>query len=194
VARQPIWTRDGSLFAHELLYRAHDGTAVGVDRWHVSEQDRATASVLAALQHGASYLREGRAFVNVTRSFIVDDLPLPPADDELVLEIVETVPADDEVIDGLGRLLEAGHHIALDDFAAEAHQVAMLPFAEYVKIDCRELVQHGSALVDLARRDGALLVAERVSDMGLVERCLSLGFDLLQGDVLGAATTVVPTA
>ncbi|ROS31057.1 EAL and modified HD-GYP domain-containing signal transduction protein [Cellulomonas sp. PhB150] len=193
VARQPIWARDGSLFAHELLYRAHDGSAVGVDRWHVSDQDRATASVLSALQHGDPYLREGRAFVNVTRSFIVDDLPLPPADPDLVLEVVETVPDDDDVLAGLRRLRDAGHHIALDDFAAEAHQVAMLPFADYVKIDCRELVRHGSALVDLARRDGALLVAERVSDAGLVETCLQLGFDLLQGDALGAATTASPT-
>ena len=149
-------------------------------------------AVFAALRDGAPYLREGRAFVNVTRSFVVDDLPLPQPHADLVLEIVETVPADDDVLAGLLRLRERGYSIALDDFAANANQVAMLPYADYVKIDCRELVRHGSALLDVARRDGAALVAERVSDEGLVERCLALGFELLQGDALGAATTRVP--
>ncbi|MEN0130273.1 MAG: EAL domain-containing protein [Brevundimonas sp.] len=192
MARQPIWTRERTLFAHELLYRGHDGRPAGVDRWHVSAQDRATMAVLDALRSGAPYLREGRSFVNVTRSFIVDDLPLPEPHTNLVLEVVETVPADDDVMAGLDRLRRRGYAIALDDFAATANQVAMLSFADYVKIDCRELVRHGSAMLELARRDGATLVAERVSDDALVERCLSLGFELLQGDALGAATTRVP--
>jgi EAL and modified HD-GYP domain-containing signal transduction protein len=191
VARQPIWTRDRSLFAHELLYRAHDGRPAGVDTWHVSRQDRATMAVFAALRDGAPYLREGRAFVNVTRAFVVDELPLPAPHANLVLEIVETVPADDDVLAGLLHLRERGYSIALDDFAANANQVDMLAYADYVKIDCRELVRHGSAMLELARREDAVLVAERVSDAALVERCLSLGFDLLQGDVLGAATTRV---
>ncbi|MDM7831565.1 EAL domain-containing protein [Cellulomonas edaphi] len=192
MARQPIWTRDGDLYAHELLYRAPDGRAMGVDLWHVDAQDLATAAVLDALREGAAYLREGRAFVNVTRSFLVDDLQLPEPHENLVLEVVETVPADPEVMEGLIRLRELGHAIALDDFAADANQVAMLPYADYVKVDCREMVRRGSALVDLARRDGATLVAERVSDVALLDRCLQLGFDLLQGDTLGAATLKHP--
>ncbi|MBD8058421.1 EAL domain-containing protein [Cellulomonas sp. JH27-2] len=193
VARQPIWTRDGELFAHELLYRAHDGSAVGVDLWHEDRQDRATASVLRALADGAPYLREGRAFVNVTRAFVVHDLPLPEPGDDLVLEVVESVPADAGVLSGLHALRAQGYQLAVDDFAAEAHQVAMLPYADFVKIDCRELVRHGSALIDMARQHDALLVAERVSDARLVETCLDLGFDLLQGDALGPATTLQPT-
>jgi c-di-GMP-related signal transduction protein len=192
VARQPIWARNRTLFAHELLYRAHDGRRAGVDRWHVSRQDRATMAVFAALRDGAPYLREGRAFVNVTRAFVVDELPLPDPHPNLVLEIVETVPADDDVLAGLIQLRERGYALAVDDFAANANQVAMLPYADYVKVDCREFVRHGSAVVDVARQAGATLVAERVSDEGLVERCLSLGFELLQGDALGAASTRVP--
>ena len=41
------------------------------------------------------------AFVNVTRSFLVDDRPLPAHAGRLVLEIVESVAADDEVLAGL---------------------------------------------------------------------------------------------
>ncbi|WP_029288993.1 EAL domain-containing protein [Cellulomonas sp. HZM] len=188
VARQPIWTADGRLYAHELLYRSADGLAVGVDLWDPPDQDLATASVLEALDDEPDE-RGVLSFVNVTRSYVVGRHRLPRPDDGLVLEIVETVPADDEVLAGLQRLRELGYRIALDDFAAEAHQVAMLPYAHYVKIDCRELVQHGTALVELARRDGAMLVAERLSSSALVDRCVSLGFDLLQGDALGPATT-----
>ena len=91
---------------------------------------------------------------------------------------------------GLQRLRSRGYRIALDDFAAEPDQVAMLPYADFVKIDCRDVRRQGSALVDLARRHGAALVAERVSTGGLVEACRRWGFDLLQGDVLGPAITL----
>ena len=125
------------------------------------------------------------AFVNITRSFLVDDRPLPAHAGRLVLEIVESVTADDEVIAGLERLRLRGYLIAIDDFAAEPNQVAMMPYADFVKIDCRDVRRQGATLVQHARQYGARLVAERVSDSLLVEECRGWGFDLLQGDVLG---------
>ena len=111
------------------------------------------------------------AFVNVTRSFIVDDRPLPAHAGRLVLEIVESVAADDAVLAGLDRLRSRGYKIAIDDFAAEPDQVAMLPYADYVKIDVRDVDRIGPQIVQLARRHGAVLVAERVWNDALVQEC-----------------------
>jgi len=190
IARQPIWTADGRLFGNEFLYRSRDGLPAQVDRWVSDRQDVATASVLDALfgdgpPAGATY-----AFVNITRSFLVEDRPLPAHAGRLVLEVVESVTADDAVLAGLERLRSRGYRIAIDDFAAEPDQVAMMPWADFVKIDCRDVDRLGDDLVGLARQHGATLVAERVSDSALVARCRELGFELLQGDELGPAVTL----
>ena len=190
IARQPIWTSDGRLYGNEFLYRSRDGLPAQVDRWRSDRQDVATACVLDVLFGDGPPADLRPAFVNVTRSFVVDDRPLPAHAGRLVLEIVESVEADDAVLAGLARLRSRGYKIAIDDFAAEPDQVAMLPYADYVKIDVRDVDRVGRQIVQLARLHGAVLVAERVWNDALVEDCRSLGFELLQGDVLGAAVTL----
>jgi len=191
IARQPIWTSDGQLYGNEFLYRSRDGLPAQVDRWRSDRQDIATASVLDVLFGDGPPGDLHPAFVNVTRSFVVDDRPLPAHAGRLVLEIVESVAADDAVLAGLARLRERGYKIAIDDFAAEADQIAMLPYADYVKIDVRDVDRVGPSIVQLARRNGAVLVAERVWNDTLVQECRALGFELLQGDALGPAITLV---
>jgi EAL and modified HD-GYP domain-containing signal transduction protein len=63
----------------------------------------------------------------------------------------------------------------------------MLPYADYVKVDRRDIYERGSELVDLARSTGATLVAERIETREQLESCLGLGFDLLQGFYLETA-------
>jgi len=190
IARQPIWTVGGRLYGNEFLYRSRDGLPAQVDRWGSDRQDVATASVLEVLFGDGPPASSTFAFVNVTRSFLVDDRPLPAHAGRLVLEVVESVEADDAVLAGLERLRSRGYRIAIDDFAAEPDQVAMMPWADYVKVDCRDVQRLGEGLVHHARRHGATLIAERVSDAALVAECRTLGFDLLQGDELGPAVTL----
>jgi EAL and modified HD-GYP domain-containing signal transduction protein len=190
IARQPIWTADGRLFGNEFLYRSRDGLPAQVDRWRSDRQDVATASVLDVLFGDGPPLATSFAFVNVTRSFLVDDRRLPAHAGRLVLEVVESVVADAEVLAGLQGLRSRGYRIAIDDFSATPDQVAMMPYADFVKIDCRDVHRQGAALVELARRDGAMLVAERVADAALVDECRAWGFDLFQGDELGPAITL----
>lgn len=189
VARQPIWTSAGSLVGHEYLYRSEAGLAVGVDGWTPAEQEVASASVLASLFAGGAPAGDGLLFVNVTRSFLACERALPVPDGRLVLEVVESVAADDGVLAGLPELRSAGYGIALDDYVASVDQVAMLPFADYVKVDLRDLDSLPVVALAAARRYGARLVAEHVADRELVRRAVGLGFDLLQGDELGAAAT-----
>ncbi|GAA4628555.1 EAL domain-containing protein [Cellulomonas oligotrophica] len=185
VARQPIWTPDGRLLGHEYLYRTAQGLPAGVDRWEPARQDLATRDVLAALYDSGAPAGTGLVFVNVTRTFLVGGLPLPAPDTRLVLEVVETVDADAAVLDGLAALRAAGYRIALDDWTGTPAQQAMLPLADYVKVDCRDLHRLGPRGLHHARSGGARLVAERVSGPDLVDVCRLLRFDLLQGNALG---------
>lgn len=192
VARQPIWTTSGSLLGHEYLYRSHIGRPAGVDRWRPNRQDVASASVLRTLFEESTTAEEGPLiFVNVTRSFLVQDRPLPAHLGRLVLEIVESVPGDPGVIMGLRRLHARGYRIAIDDFTASAAQLEILPFADFVKVDCRDLVAPGGEqLLETGRKFGAKMIAERVETPELVALCVHSGFDLLQGDALGPAMTM----
>ena len=189
VARQPIWTPDGALVGHEYLYRSEAGLPVGVDGWVDEQQEGASASVLASVFDGDGPAGDHLVFINVTRSFLTRDRALPDPTDRLVLEVVESVHASEEVLAGLPALRDDGYGIALDDYVATPDQVAMLPFADYVKVDLRDMATLTVRALDAARSYGARLVAEHVADHALRLQAVSLGFDLLQGDVLGAART-----
>lgn len=180
------------MLGHEYLYRSPAGQAAGVDRWPAARQDAASASVLRTLYGRRPPDGAGLVFVNVTRAFLVGEQPLPPADRRLVLEVVESVPADPASVAGLARLRASGYRVALDDWTASPAQRAMLRHADYVKVDCRDLDRLGEAGLREARGGGAQLVAERVADERMRERCVDLRFDLLQGYALGRPALVGP--
>lgn len=192
VGRQPIVTSGGGVHAYELLYRSPDGTPVRVDTWGADAQDHATGVVLDAMTQSDVPVVVGTAdvFVNVTRSFLVGELPLPRYDRRLVLEVVESVVVDAEVLDGVARLRAAGYRIAIDDFVGLRRQHAVLPLADYVKVDVRDLARLGPRLLDSARSHGATLVAERVEDAATLMQLQEAGFALFQGDALGATAVL----
>ena len=57
-----------------------------------------------------------RAFINCTRDILLKDYVALLPSEQAVVEIVETVPADDLVIAACRRLKASGYTIALDDF------------------------------------------------------------------------------
>lgn len=184
VGRQGIFTRSGDVHGYEFLYRAGRQHSLRVDQWPCDAQDRATLRVLQATFSATgvrSVASDALVFVNFTRSFLVGDLPIPADPDRLVIEVVESVRVDDAVIAGLLRLRSQGFRIAIDDFVGLTNQVALLPWADYVKIDRRDLYQRGPELVRVAATYGARLVAERIESPTELTRCEDLGFELFQG-------------
>ena len=177
VGRQGIIDADGAVHGFEFLYRAGRVHTLRVDLWPAPAQDRATLRVLQAVftPTGVRALAaDARVFVNFTRSFLVGELPLPDEPDRLVVEVVESVRTDAAVIAGVRRLRERGFRIAIDDFVGLTSQIALLPYADYVKVDRRDLF-------DLAASTGATLIAERVETVEELEACRDLGFQMFQG-------------
>src|SRR3712207_5293104 len=96
VARQPIFDGRGQVFAYELLFRPGPTNEVGV-----GDRDAASASVMVdSLQlFGFEALTSGRrAFVNVTRRTLVEGLFRQLPSKRTVIELLETVEADDAVV------------------------------------------------------------------------------------------------
>jgi c-di-GMP phosphodiesterase len=187
VGRQGIFDCTGGVHAYEFLYRAGRDHTLRVDRWSAAAQDRATLRVLQATfsQIGVQPVASSAlVFINFTRSFLVGDLPVPSDPGRLVVEIVESVRVDADVVAGVAALKDAGFRIAIDDFVGLRSQEALLPLADYVKIDRRDLYERGARLVDAARREGVHLIAERVETVEEFDWCQELGFDLFQGNYL----------
>jgi len=190
VGRQGIYDASGTLQAYELLFRATttaQTAAVGVD-----DADRATTSVILAAfaDFDPEVLLGGRrGFVNLSRAFVVGGLPVPFAPDVAVLEVLESLRVDDELLAGLARLRAAGYRLALDDYVLTPETAPLLAFADYVKIDVLqtpwpEVVRTAEAA------SGAVLLAEKVEDAAMLERCVALGFELFQGYHLSRPETM----
>lgn len=186
IARQGIYDALGQVVGYELLFRPDATSTVSGVRPGVDD-DSATATVIAATmgEFGVQDMAgDGRLFVNVPRSFVVGDLPVPLPPDGVVLEVLEQVCVDEDVVAGLLRLRDRGYGIALDDFAVEDLRGPLLGLADYVKVDLagvgpQALVRLGARLRSEAPQ--AALVAERMETARDVELARDAGFQLFQG-------------
>jgi c-di-GMP-related signal transduction protein len=136
VARQPILTADEKVFGYELLFR--DGVE---DFFNGSPADADTASrstLNTSMLLGLDVLCDGRrAFVNCTRDILLKDYVTLLPSGQTVVEVLETVPADDLVVAACRRLKEAGYMIALDDFAVDDPREVLTELADIIKVDLR---------------------------------------------------------
>jgi len=135
VARQPILTADEKVYGYELLFR--DGIE---NHFRETNADSASRRTLdTSLQLGLDLLCDSRrGFVNCTREILLKDYMtlLPPKLG--VVEVLESVPADDLVLAALQRHKQAGYLIALDDFAFNDPREPLIPFADIIKVDIRQ--------------------------------------------------------
>lgn len=180
IGRQPIYTRDLSLFGYELLFRDSQANAA-----QIGDPDRATSQLIlnALTEFGLSNIVDDKlAFINLTRNFTTGTFPIPGVQSQLVLEILENIELDNVVLDGVQSLKQQGYIIALDDFIFHPHLQALVQIADIIKLDVltlseQELHQHVSEL----RRYPVRLLAEKVESHKIFRQCLELGFDYFQG-------------
>jgi c-di-GMP-related signal transduction protein len=179
VARQPILTTDEKVFGYELLFR--DGIE---DFFRSPDSDAASRSTLnSSMLLGLDVLCDGRrAFVNCTRDILLKDyVTLLPAG-QTVVEILETVPADDLVVAACRRLKEAGYMIALDDFAPDDPRERLTDLADIIKVDLRATTLDDAA--KMVQRYGpwrCRLLAEKVETREEFIASKKAGFLYFQG-------------
>jgi EAL and modified HD-GYP domain-containing signal transduction protein len=188
IGRQPIVLTDGRLYGYELLFRDRAGAGTATH-----DGDSATTSTIIAAfsEFGIDALLDGRrGFVNLSRSFLVGELPLPFGPEIAALEILETIERDAEAIAGAQRLAAAGYDIVLDDFTWTPGVEPLLDVAEIVKIDVLSL-PWGVVLetLDQCRPFDTRMLAEKVETHAMLEQCSEVGFDLFQGYHLGRPET-----
>jgi EAL and modified HD-GYP domain-containing signal transduction protein len=190
VARQPIFDRSRRTYAYELLFRT--GRTGGFDH---PDPDQASVRILevAFLLIGVERLTGGRrAFVNFTRDNLVKGYASVVPSPSIVIELLESVPPDDEVLDACRALREAGHLIALDDVVYGQVPSDLVSVADIVKVD---FVQNGPRerrlLAEQFRPRGLRLLAEKIETPADYREALDAGYDYFQGYFFRRPTIVV---
>jgi c-di-GMP-related signal transduction protein len=179
VARQPILTADEKVFGYELLFR--DGVE---DFFKHTDADVASRSTLnTAMVLGLDVLCDGhRAFINCTRDILLKDYITLLPSQQAVVEILETVSADDLVVAACHRVKEAGYSIALDDFGLNDPREPLTDFADIIKVDIRETSAADAAA--MVKRYGpwrCRMLAEKVETREEFIAAKKAGFLYFQG-------------
>lgn len=185
LARQPILDRWRRVIAYELLFRdSYPGEA------RVHDDAIATARVItqAFRRLGLRSVVGGHAaFVNVDAEMLhgrwIEQLPR----EQVVLELLETIPIDRAIVERCAELKQLGYRLALDDvYAIDAAREPLLDLVDVVKIDILQLDPSAlAALVARLRPHPVKLLAEKVDTPQRARDCLALGFDLVQGYFFG---------
>lgn len=183
VGRQAIYDRGRNVVGYELLFRSTGNAGSASDAG-----DSATSSVIVNTftEFGFDQLVGGRlGFLNLTRAFIIGQLPLPFGPESVVLEIPRALALDEAVITGARRLAAQHYVIALDGFTWDAAMEPLLEVATYVKIDIASVDADAlAAITDMMERCrpyGVKFVAQRIEDDQSLQAALGLGFQLFQG-------------
>jgi EAL and modified HD-GYP domain-containing signal transduction protein len=180
IGRQPIYTRNQSVFAYELLFRDSEANYA-----QIGDPDRATSQLIvnALTEFGLGNIVDDKlAFINLTRNFTTGTFPIPGAQSQLVLEILEDIEIDKQVLEGIRRLKQQGYTIALDDFIFHPHLKPLVQIADIVKLDVFQL--DNATLqkhVQELQHYPVKLLAEKVETHAMFQQCLDLGFDYFQG-------------
>jgi c-di-GMP phosphodiesterase len=180
IARQPIFDLGLEVVGYELLFRgANQNAAV------ISDNDEATSTVVinAFTEIGLeSVVGDRRAWINVSRDFLLGGLARILPRGRVVLELLEDQLVDDALVESLEDHRARGYAIALDDYAGSPVLDRALEHADIVKLDVlgRERAAVDEDVARLAGR-GLTLLAEKVETREDHEYCLELGFELFQG-------------
>ena len=178
VARQPIFDREQKVFGYELLFRD------GIENCFRGNLDEASRSTLdSSLLMGLDVLCDGRrAFVNCTRDTPIKGLVTLLPSTSTVVEILETVPADPDVIAACRSLKEQGYLIALDDYVAEDSREPLAEMADIIKVEMQ--LTSDDERGHLIKQFGpwrCRMLAEKVETQADFERVRDQGFVDFQG-------------
>ncbi|MCM3568495.1 EAL and HDOD domain-containing protein [Neobacillus mesonae] len=183
VARQPIFTKKREIFAYELLYRNNQE-----NKFPEIDGDMATTDVIinSFINIGINELSNGKpCFINFTEKLLQIKLPAYFKQNEIVVEILETVKIGPELLDICKELKSKGYQIALDDFILDAGNPYSFPLieqADIIKVDFRQTSESMRRLIKaVSDKYHIKLLAEKVETHEEFKTAVEEGYEYFQG-------------
>jgi EAL and modified HD-GYP domain-containing signal transduction protein len=180
-AKQAIFDKDGEIIGYELLHRSS-----AVNRYQQTNGDRATLELLAQIiqNRPIEKITNGKlAFINYTRNLLLQHIPLMTPSNTAVVEILESVRAEQPVIEACRNLSQIGYMIVLDDFIYRRDLEPLVVLADIIKIDFRkESIPKIQLGVKKLYQYRAKLLAEKIETEEEFQAALCSGFDYFQGN------------
>ena len=178
VGRQAIFDRRNQVLGYELLYRTSEE-----NRAQIVDETMATLSLMrsALLDIGLDGLvGTNLAFVNVSKSFLKNDLHQALPSDRVVLEVHDDHSGGDLAV-LISMAQRDGYRIAVDGHTLAYALDTQTDLVDYVKVDVSK--QSLADVLDVARvlrTRGATLIAEKVETSVQHARCIEV-FPYVQG-------------
>jgi EAL and modified HD-GYP domain-containing signal transduction protein len=175
LGRQAIFDEKMGLYGYELLFRSGTENAFSGDA-----EDATNQTIDSCLSMIACSSCEN-LFINCTRNALVNmSVKLLPRR-TVVLEILETIPADAELVSACKELKQAGFRLALDDFSPYENRGELVEIVDYVKVDFR--ASDAAERHEIYKMFGqkTIFLAEKVETLDEVRAAQAEGNTLFQG-------------
>ena len=180
-ARQPILDVNKNLYAYELLFRdSIDNVFPDIDG------DEATSKMIEASKFNmgiSDFTSNKPAFINFTLETLAQGYPEMLTNEEVVVEILETIKPGKKLLGLCKDLHSKGYIIALDDYEHQTVWTHFYPFIKIIKIDIQQtnfdqVKKVIDAIKDYPHID---LLAEKVETYQEYDQAQQLGFKYFQG-------------
>lgn len=182
IARQAIFDKDKNIYAYELLYRDSEANFFPQ---HISDE-QATGRMFfdALLLHGIDKLTNNyRAFINLSTSALVSELPNLVQPKQVVIEIVERVNEIEQVTNFVEQMRTKGYVFALDDYNSEYKWEPLLSKVGYIKLEVKSPLSETLKEVQKLKNiyPETKIIVERIEDHQTFHQLVEGGVDLFQG-------------
>jgi EAL and modified HD-GYP domain-containing signal transduction protein len=180
-ARQPILDRKKNLYAYELLFReGEDNVFPDID------EDMATSRMIGGLfsSMGLEEIVQNKpAFINLTHHALLSGIAKLLPQDQVVIEILETVKPGKRLLQACKELFEQGYTLALDDYEHKPVWKHFYPFIRVIKIDFLATSKDDilDIIDDIKPYPHIELLAEKVETHQHYQEAMEMGFTYFQG-------------
>lgn len=181
IGRQPIVNSQQEIIGYEFFFRNNQNGANAP----FEEDIQTCAKILSTTMdemHENWLLGQQLAFINVDRVMLSSVfLELMPAE-KTVLEVVNSVEVTAEIIERCRELKTNKFKIALDNPQHHTQLEALIPYADYIKLDMRDVdIALSTQWFKKYQATGCQLIAEKVEQNAQFNALLEAGYQQFQG-------------
>lgn len=176
MTRQPIFDRDGNVFAYELLYRVNGETTAH----NVNSEDTPPAETVFGIDI-KDVVGKARAYINFASDLLIRGAARSISPEALVVEVLENQLEDELVLNEIQNLKERGYLIALAGAGRSDEPGELLSNCDLVRIDIKQPQKTVEKTAYVCRYSNKLMLAENVETPSDFECAKKLGCTYMRG-------------